>query len=80
MRKSEIPVQSLSFRVQVQSDNSFFTYHPSQIVICDFVDGFAFGEAIGIGIQSVMGWWTVTDVVLQNESKVFHLPNICCTG
>lgn len=45
-------------------------YLPSQTVICDFTDGFAFGEAIGIGIQSIVGWWTVTDVDLQNDSKV----------
>ena len=74
-RNSEIPVQTLSFRVQVQSDDAFFVYHPSQTVICDFIDGFAFGEAMGIGIQSIVGWWTVTDVDLQSDSKV-PLPNV----
>lgn len=69
-RNSLIPVQTLSFRVQVQSGDAFFAYNPSQTVICDFIDGFAFGEAIGIGIQSIVGWWTVTDVDLQNDSKV----------
>ena len=43
-------------------------------MICDFIDGFAFGEAMGIGIQSIVGWWTVTDVDLQNDSKVRLLP------
>ena len=75
MRSSETPVQTLSFRVQVQSDNDFFAYHPSQTVMCDFIDGFAFGEAIGIGIQSIVGWWTVTAVDLLNDSKV-PLPNV----
>ena len=69
-RDSEIPVQTLSFSVQVQSDDAFFAYQPSQTVICDFIDGFAFGEAMGIGVQSIVGWWTVTDVDLQNGSKV----------
>ncbi|KAF8803609.1 hypothetical protein BYT27DRAFT_7109472 [Phlegmacium glaucopus] len=72
-RKSEIPVQTLNFHVQVQSDDVFFAYHPSQTVVCDFIDGFAFGEAIGIGIQSIVSWWTVTDVVLQNDSKGISL-------
>lgn len=30
---------------------------------------------MGIGIQSIVGWWTVTEVDLQNDSKVF-LPYI----
>jgi hypothetical protein len=54
----------------VQSDDAFFAYHPSQTVVCDFIDGFAFGEAMGIGIQSIVGWWTVSDVDLQNDLKV----------
>ena len=29
---------------------------------------------MGIGIQSIVGWWTVTDVDLQNDSKVRLLP------
>jgi hypothetical protein len=74
VRQSEIPVQTLSFTVQIQLDHAFFTYHPSQTVICDFIDGFAFGEAIGIGIQSIVGWWTVTEVGLQNKTKVSLLP------
>ena len=80
-QNSEIPVQTLSFCVQVQSDDALFAYHPSQTVICDFIDGFAFGEAMGIGIQSIVGWWTVTDVDLQNNSKV-PLPNVLqvCTS
>ncbi|ETW85653.1 hypothetical protein HETIRDRAFT_150141 [Heterobasidion irregulare TC 32-1] len=28
-------------------------------VACDFVDGFAFGDALGVGLRSVAGWWTV---------------------
>ena len=28
-------------------------------VSCDFVGGWAFGEALGVGVRSVDGWWTV---------------------
>ncbi|KAF8078159.1 hypothetical protein FPV67DRAFT_1603782 [Lyophyllum atratum] len=30
-------------------------------VICDFIDGVAFGDAVGIALRSISGWWTVTN-------------------
>lgn len=33
-------------------------------VACDFVDGWAFGDALGVGVRSISGWWTVTGVSL----------------
>jgi len=54
--------------VDVENSNEEIVREPTQDVICDFVDGFAFGKAIGIGIRSSSGWWTVEDVVLVNNS------------
>lgn len=46
-------------------------------VICDFVDGFAFGEAIGIGIRSVDSWWTLESVTATSAtSKVRLISNL----
>jgi hypothetical protein len=57
--------------VDVENSNEEIVREPTQDVICDFVDGFAFGKAIGIGIRSSSGWWTVEDVVLvSNAVKV----------
>lgn len=39
----------------------------SHDVTCDFVDGFAFGDALGVGLRSVDGWWTVEELVLPND-------------
>ena len=33
-------------------------------VTCDFVEGFAFGGAVGFGLRSVNGWWTVRRVTV----------------
>jgi len=41
---------------------------PTQDVVCDFVDGFAFGDAIGVGLRSVSGWWTLNHVELADSS------------
>ena len=54
--------------MDVENSNEEIVREPTQDVICDFVDGFAFGKAIGIGIRSSSGWWTVEDVVLVNNA------------
>ena len=46
-------------------------HEPSQDVICDFVDGIAFGDALGIGIRCDSGWWTVVDVTVKNTQARF---------
>lgn len=43
-------------------------HEPTQDVICDFVDGWAFGNALGIGLRSVDGWWTVKEVTFQDRN------------
>ena len=43
----------------------------AQDVSCDFVDGFAFGDALGFGLRSVDGWWTV-----KNVSHADHQVNV----
>jgi hypothetical protein len=42
---------------------------PAQDVTCDFIGGYAFGDAIGIGLRSVSGWWTVKDVTLATKYR-----------
>ncbi|KAK0448367.1 uncharacterized protein EV420DRAFT_1712427 [Desarmillaria tabescens] len=64
----EIPVQSISLSVKFDDDLGSVIRETTQDVICDFVDNFAFGNAIGIGLRSVDGWWTVTDVSTDSSS------------
>lgn len=35
----------------------------------DFVDGWAFGNAVGVGLRSVEGWWNVVTVEVLGSSK-----------
>ncbi|KAK0431695.1 uncharacterized protein EV420DRAFT_772169 [Desarmillaria tabescens] len=64
----EIPVQSISLSVKFDDALGSVIRETTQDVICDFVDNFAFGNAIGIGLRSVDGWWTVTDVSTDSSS------------
>jgi len=42
-----------------------FVHQDSHDIIADFWGGYAFGLAMGIGIQSITKWWTATDVKLK---------------
>ncbi|KAK0502905.1 hypothetical protein EDD18DRAFT_1135549 [Armillaria luteobubalina] len=58
----EIPVQRISLSLRFDDAFGSVVREATQDVVCDFVDSFAFGDAIGVGLRSVDGWWTVADV------------------
>ncbi|KAL1730124.1 hypothetical protein EV714DRAFT_284474 [Schizophyllum commune] len=75
-----IPVQSLRLTVELESiAEPSAQAVPTHHVYPDFLDGLAFGEAIGLGVRSVAGWWSIADVELQNAvpglSLSLVLPN-----
>ena len=47
-------------------------HQASQDIVADFWDGYAFGHAVGIGIQSITKWyrWTATDIKLKTDYPV----------
>lgn len=61
--------------MDIEAEQDIPVREPTQDVICDFVDGFAFGEAIGVGIRSVSGWWTVERVALDDDPAEVILQN-----
>ncbi|KAJ7702393.1 hypothetical protein B0H17DRAFT_923464 [Mycena rosella] len=63
------PIQSINLTIDVETPSHSVNLEPTQDVICDFVDGYAFGDAIGLGVRSRTGWWTVTDAVLAASSE-----------
>ncbi|KAJ7093157.1 hypothetical protein C8R44DRAFT_399607 [Mycena epipterygia] len=63
------PIQSLNLTIRVETPSHSVIREPTQDVIPDFVDGYAFGDAIGLGVRSLADWWTVTEAVLATESE-----------
>ncbi|CAL1703964.1 unnamed protein product [Somion occarium] len=71
-RGSDVPELQISYTVEIEHPREALTVQPTHHVVPDFVDGWAFGDAFGIGLRSVDGWWTVTDAKIHNEE--FELP------
>lgn len=69
-RGVELPTQIIRLVIEVEDFSLAepFVHEPSQDVICDFLGGYAFGDALGIGLRSISGWWTVVDVVARDEN------------
>lgn len=66
-RGTEVPKLSINFSVNIQVPEQTLKLSEDHNVAPNFVDGWAFGEAIGVGMQSVDGWWTVTEVKISNS-------------
>jgi hypothetical protein len=65
---SDVPVMNINLVVELEPSRLIIKHDSSQDIICDFVDGFAFGDAIGVGLRSVSGWWTVSHVKLVDAT------------
>ncbi|KAI0028355.1 hypothetical protein K488DRAFT_89825 [Vararia minispora EC-137] len=70
---TETPTLNISLEVQLASSSEHVVHETTLDVLCDFVDGYAFGDAIGIGIRSTAGWWTVSGARLIRPIPGFSL-------
>lgn len=64
---TNVPKLIVTINVDVDRSNVPLDLSPDHNVVPDFVDGWAFGGAIGIGLRSLKGWWTVEDVALADS-------------
>ncbi|KAG6897845.1 hypothetical protein C0992_010333 [Termitomyces sp. T32_za158] len=66
----EIPIQTIRLSIELETKNEILVHEPSLDVVCDFVDGKAFGDAFGIALRSISGWWTVKSASIRNTKAV----------
>ena len=38
-------------------------------IFCDFIDGWAFGDAFGLGVRSLEGWWTAVSIEVSGPAS-----------
>lgn len=68
---NNMPTLSLNLSVQIQNPTSAVSLVLSYEVIPDIVDGWAFGEAVGVSLRSTSSiWWTVTDIISPELNSV----------
>ena len=58
----------MTLTMEIESTHRNVVREASQDIICDFVDGQAFGSVLGVGFRSVSGWWTVMSVNAANST------------
>ncbi|KAJ6488662.1 hypothetical protein C8R47DRAFT_490907 [Mycena vitilis] len=61
-----VPAQSIKLTINVESTANVAKLESTQDVLPDFVDGYAFGNAIGVGVRSLGGWWNVVGAVVSS--------------
>lgn len=64
---TNIPKLIVTINADVDRSDAPLDLSPDHNVVPDFVDGWAFGRAIGIGLRSSKGWWTVMGVALADS-------------
>ena len=64
------PILDICITVDLDSPAEELVREISHDVVGDFVEGFMFGDAIGIGLRSASGWWTITSVSYLPEPHV----------
>ncbi|EJD02092.1 uncharacterized protein FOMMEDRAFT_157287 [Fomitiporia mediterranea MF3/22] len=63
----EVPTLKINLAVTLEENQQLIVRQATHDITCDFVDGFAFGDALGIGLRSIDGWWTVDDIKLPEQ-------------
>lgn len=64
---AEAPILTLNIQIEIEEAEAKLFRVPNQDVIPDFVDGFAFGDALGIGLRSLDGWWKIKQISLVSD-------------
>ena len=68
---SETPTLMISINAQFESSSNVPLNHETSYDISpDFVEGFAFGDAFGVGLRCLStNWWTVMTVCISSELR-----------
>lgn len=54
-----MPVLAVNFQAKLEETSVALLRQISHDILCDFVDGYALGDALGVGLRSLAGWWIV---------------------
>ena len=66
----------MNFNLLKERKENIVIRNESIDTVPDFVNGLSFGNAVGVGIQSLGGWWVVKDVVTEPDFPPVSNKNI----
>jgi hypothetical protein len=67
---SETPTLIISLNARLESSSNVLDHETPYDIAPNFVEGFAFGDALGVGLRCLStSWWTVTGVSISNELR-----------
>ncbi|CAK5279385.1 unnamed protein product [Mycena citricolor] len=81
--KEAAPTQSIRVSVDLETPSGIepLKIESSQNVVADFLDGYSFGNALGLGVRNVdTKWWNVTSVLLFAPSPDFSIDLLRATA
>lgn len=69
----ETPTLRINVAVTAEEKREMVVRQDSHDVVSDFVGGFAFGDALGVGLRSINGWWRVEGIELPEKFPTVSL-------
>lgn len=69
---TSVPTLTVKINIDVDHSDAPLNLSPDHDLVPDFVDGWAFGGALGVGLHSSKGWWTITGVA-PSDSLVYEV-------
>ena len=61
----------IDYSIAIEKNIPKVELQQSHHVVPDFVNGWAFGEALGIGLRSIDDWWVIKEAsLIAGESRV----------
>ena len=66
-RNSDIPELKITISATIEQPKPTLVLEDSHHVAPDSVDGWLFGQALGIGLHATDGWWSIENVSLVDE-------------
>lgn len=71
----ETPTLRIKVAVTAEEKQKTVVREQSHDVVCDFVDGFALGDALGVGLRAIDGWWEVDGIEPPKEFPSVGKPS-----
>ena len=72
-----MPAIQVTYTLDLEIPLPLLTVQDTHHVVPDFIDGWAFGNVLGIGVVSTGAWWTITGAKILVDSAEVRIIHSC---